>query len=207
VSDWQGVGDQRGQLLRDALAIFWVLLWLVVGGLVAIQVWSLSNISDAAEASAVAADDAGQALQELSELPLVGDGPGELGTSVREAAAEVEQNAAQTRRDVRRLSVLLGLAVAALPTTPLLALYVPQRRAFRRHVAAVRRELSEHGRTPALDAYLAHRAVAALSYGELYTVTTDPVRDLLMGRHEALADVELSRLGLPLHRTGSEPRE
>lgn len=191
-----GRSDHRTQSLGDALAVFLLVFWLTVGVLVGAQLWSLSRASEAAEASARAVDQAGRALEQISEIPLVPEAPGQLGSEVRAAADEVEQRAGEIRRDIQRLSILLGLTVALLPTAPIVAYYLPRRIRRRRYVRSLSDELDQYGATPQLEAYLAHEAVANLDYRELTALSADPVGDLLGGRHTALAAAEAERLGL-----------
>jgi hypothetical protein len=188
--------DRRTVSLLDGVAVFWVVFWLAVGLATGAQMWQLTSLSDTAEVSATAVDSAGEALESLGQLPLVGETPGELGAEVRAAAAEIAGSAQQTREDVRRLAVLLGLAVFLIPISPVLGLYLPLRLRRGAHVAAIRRELSHGHAGRAFDAYLAHRAVSSMRYGELLAVSDDPAADLAAGRHRALADAELDRLGL-----------
>jgi hypothetical protein len=188
--------DHRTIALVDALAAFWVAFWLVVAGLTGYEVWRLSRLSDTAQVSAQAADRAGQALQQLSEIPLLGPEPGELGDEVRRAAAQVRESAARTRGDVQRLAVLLGVAVFLIPSSPVLGCYLPLRLRRRREVAALRGHLGGTGPDPALEAYLAHRALANLPYPRLLEVSAEPAGDVARGRHAALAAAELDRLGL-----------
>jgi hypothetical protein len=202
VTRWSATPDYRTQALRDSLVAFWIVLWLTVGVLTGAQIWSLSEVSRAVDASATATDQAGEALQELSELPLVPEGPGRLGDEVRAAAEEIRTSAATIRADVRQLSVLVGLGIALVPTVPVVALYLPGRLRWQRTVDEVRRELDRAGRTPELDAFLAHRAVTDLSYRELTALTPDPVGDLVGNRHDALATEQLRRLGLAPARQG-----
>ena len=49
---------------------------------------------------------------------------------------------------------------------------------------------------PGLVGYLALRAATRFPYARISTVTSDPWADLQAGRHEALASLELGRLGL-----------
>lgn len=193
--------DHRTYVLRDSLVVFWMVFWLAVGILTGVQVWSLSQVSEAASASARAADTAGEALQQISEIPLVPEGPGQLGNEVRAAATEIRQSSVQIGEDVRRLSVLLGVSVALVPTAPVVAMYLPGRLRWRREVRQLRSQLERRGRTAALDAYLAHQAVSDLGPEELAAVTDDPAGDLLAGRHEQLAALQLRRLGLSAPRS------
>lgn len=187
---------QHTVLLRDAFVTFWVVLWATVGFLTALQVWSLSTVRDAAFASARAADTAGRGLQEISRLPLVPDGPGELGEQVRSAARETRASASQIEEDLRQLALLLGVAVALVPSAPLLAGYLPDRLRRVRAARVVREELDTQGRSAALDAYLAHQLVTRLTLEELRAVSADPVGDVVRGDHAPLADEHLRRLGL-----------
>lgn len=188
--------DHRTIAFMDAVAAFWLVFWLVVAGLTSVEIWSLSRLSDTAEVSAVAVDRAGQALQGLDELPLVGADSARLGTEIRAAAADITQSAAATREDVHQLSVLLGVAVFGIPASPVLGLYVPLRVRHRRDVAALRRRVRAERDDAALQAYLAQRALTHMTYDELLAVSPDPAGDLAQGRHAALADAELDRLGL-----------
>ncbi len=191
-----GTLGEWGVRILDGLVLWWVLLWLVVGGVTAYEVRQLTSISDSAEASARAADRAGEALLALGGLPFVGDDAGELGDEVQAAADEVLANATESRTTVHRLGVLFGISVALIPLSPVLWLYLPARLAHRADVAALRRRLASAPLDPALDAYLACRAVHRLPYRDLRRLTDDPIGDLHSGRTETLARAELSRLGL-----------
>ncbi len=81
---------------------------MLLGVLIGYEVRRLTSVSESAEASALAADRAGEALQSLRELPLVGEDAGELGDEVRAAAAEVLANAADSRATVNRLASWSG---------------------------------------------------------------------------------------------------
>lgn len=189
-------GDRRGRALRDSLVVFWVVLWMAVAVLTGYQVWSLSSVSDSVAASGSAADQAGEGLQRVSELPLVPEGLRDLGDSVRAAAGEIQGSAVGIRADVRRLGVLLGFSVAIIPMVPVLLWYLPGRTRRERDTRLLSEQLQRSGRTPELDAYLALRAFTELTYGELTVLTDDPAGDLLAGRHEQLAAEQLRRLGL-----------
>jgi hypothetical protein len=187
------------------VVLFWVVFWLLPGGLVGYQVWSLSDVSRSVSASARAADQAGSALQELSAIPLVPEGRGRLGQDVRAAADEIHRTSVTRREDLRRLSILLAMSVAVVPTVPVVAMYLPGRLRWRRTVRCVEATLHREGRSASLDAFLAHRAVSDLTYPQLRNVTDDPVGDLLRDRHADLADIQLARLGLH-QKSAASPR-
>lgn len=193
---WVSRADHRSVAVMDGVAVFWLVLWLVVAGLTGYEVWSLTRLSDSAVISAQAADSAGQALEGLSEIPLVGEQPGELGSEVRTAAADVQESAARTREDVRQLAVLLGLAIFLIPSSPVLGWYLPARMRRRREIQSLRGHLDGGRPDPSLGSYLAHQALVNLTYTEVMAVTRDPSGDVREGRYEALALAELDRLGL-----------
>lgn len=180
----------------DGFVILWIGLWIVLGLLTGSQVWRLSSVSDSAQASAVAANTAGEALQSLSGLPLVGDSSGQLGDEVRAAAEQVRTSAAETDVTLRRLGFLLGASIVLIPLTPVFGMYLPNRATRRREVRALRLRLRGGAMDAPLQAYLARRAVDVLPYQQLFMVTADPTGDLRDGRHDALARAELGRLGL-----------
>jgi hypothetical protein len=188
--------DHRTVQVLDGIALFWVVLWALLAGATGYQIWRLTGLSDTAEVSARAIDNAGRAVQRLSDVPLVGEGPSQLGDQIRETAQELDGRAEQTRGDVRRLSILVGLSTFLVPVSPVAGLYLPLRLSRRREIASIRSELGPGPRPPELEAYLARRALATLSFADLRRVCADPVRDLEEGRHGPLAEAELSRLGL-----------
>lgn len=188
--------DAWALAVLDGFVVFWIALWIVLGLLTGSQVWQLSSLSDSAQASAVAADTAGEALQSLSGLPLVGESSGQLGDDVRAAAEQVQASATQTDVTLRRLGFLLGASIILIPLTPVFGMYLPNRLTRGREVHALRRRLRRGAMNAPLQAYLARRAVDVLPYQQLRLVTDDPTGDLHDGRHDALARAELARLGL-----------
>ncbi len=183
-----------------------VLPWGVLGAGTGHETSQLTSVSDSAEASALASDRTGEALQSLRDLPLVGEDAGELGDEVRAAAREVSANATESRVTVERLGILLGSAIALLPLTPVLWSYVPARLTRQADAGALRRRSTSGPPDDGLTAYLAHRAVDRLPYRHLRALTDDPVGDLNAGRHDLLARAELGRLGLTTRPRGTADR-
>ena len=184
---------------RRVVAVFvviWIGVWLAVGTITAVQVRRLTEVSDSLVQSGDALDVAGTALQDIGRLPVVGDRPRALGDEVRETADDVHDAGDASRDTVRSVSVLLGLALVLIPVVPVVALYVPLRRAASRERSAVKRALSRSGSDPVLEEFLAHRAVHNLPYDSLTQVTGDPWGDLRRGSFRRLANAELTRLGL-----------
>ncbi len=188
--------DTRTLQVLDGLVTFWVVLWVVLGLLTGYEVRQLTSVSEAAQASARAADTAGEALQSLAGIPFVGDRSTELGDEVRAAAEQVRLNAEDTSVTLGRLGFLLGASIILIPLTPVFGMYLPNRLGRGRELRALRRRLRSQPMDRPLEAYLASRAVDWLPYDRLMTVSDDPVGDLREGRHGALARAELRRLGL-----------
>jgi hypothetical protein len=179
----------------SALLALWCLLWLGLGVLTGRAVWQLTELGDGVRSSGLAVDEAGQALQELGDLPVVGGTASRVAGEVRERAGEVVARGEQTRGAVQRVALVLGVAVAVLPTAPLLALSLPARLRFQRDVRAVREAMATEP-PDAVEAYLAGRALAHLPLPALRRYTPTPLADARDGRHAALAAAELARLGL-----------
>lgn len=101
----------------------WCALWLVVGVWTGYEVWQLSSLSATVGDSGRALDEAGQALESVGQVPVVGDTTEELGTRIRTNAADIVRSAGQAGESIRRLSVLLGLTIAVVPTVPVVVGY------------------------------------------------------------------------------------
>lgn len=211
-------GTTRRARTLDALALAWVALWLVVAFALGSAAWGLGDVTDAARQAASGTDQAGRAVEELGDLPLVPDRVGALGASIRDSAGRLDDQALAARTSIHRLAIGLALAVLAVATAPVWLVHLPLRARRARAVASLRAMLGpapavhrgdragpspEAGADPdepvrraAASAYLAHRAVAHLPPQRLLAITADPAGDLAAGRHDALARAELARLGL-----------
>ncbi len=194
----------------DALALTWVVVWVVAALLLGSATWGLGSVTDSARSAASAADQAGEALEDLGDVPLVPDAIGERGTAIRDQSASIDAQALSARSGVHRVAVGLGVAVFAAATAPVWLVHLPLRARRRRTVSSVLARLdgavgSTPGCDPARDrrvmsAYLAHRAVATMPPTRLLALSADPVGDLAAGRHDALARAELGRVGIDAHR-------
>ncbi len=197
------MGSARRARALDALAVLWVLVWLVAATVLGSATWGLADMTDTARSAASAADQAGRALEDLGDLPLVPDRTGELGASIREQGASIETQALTARSSIHRVAVGLGVAVFAAATAPVWLVHLPVRARRQRAIAGVLAHLGggDGGRErDAMAAYLAHRAVATMPPPRLLAVSGDPAGDLAAGRHDALARAELTRLGIDPHR-------
>lgn len=194
--------DEATVRVLDGLVIFWIALWLVVGFWSGVLIWQLSDLGDTVTRSGQALRSTGEALQVLGEVPVVGDGPGELGDEVVSTAGDIAARGQEIQTQLRQLSITLGLSIMLMPTTPVVGLYLPLRLARRRELLEVRRALSGAGLDPTLRRYLAERALAHLPYASVRQISDDPWGDIVAGRGHALARAEIVRMGL---RPPSEP--
>ncbi|MDP9342508.1 MAG: hypothetical protein M3Q23_10545 [Actinomycetota bacterium] len=187
-----------GRLVRliDAALIAWTVVWVVVGVMVARDVRGLTQLSDTVVAGGQVLRATGSELGALSSIPFVGDQIGSVGHQVNDAADQAIASGRDSAGRVRSLSVLLGFAIALIPTVPLIALYTPLRVARVREVRAVRRAMAEARGDPVFEQFLARRAAERLPYYRLRQISQDPWYDLATGRYERLAAAELERLGL-----------
>ncbi len=129
-----GAGCKKVWLL-DAVVIGWVAAWVVVGVLVGIDLHHLDRLATTLGRSGQALSQTAQALQGFTRLPLVGSHLSTIVTRIASTGRSVQANAATTRSSVNQLSYLLALAIAIIPSVPVLTAYLPrraQRRAQRR---------------------------------------------------------------------------
>ncbi len=121
----------------------------------------------------------------LQSLPMVGSTIAPLAKSAASEAASVQASGRVSARSVRRLSLLLGLAVVVAPTLPLLVLYAPFRIAPESEARAFRRALANGADDSAFEEFLAQRAVQNLPYHRLREITTNPWREIRQGNFRA----------------------
>jgi hypothetical protein len=190
-------GSARAVHLVDASLIVWIAAWIWLGIAIGHEVSSLTSLSDTVVTAGRSVQVTGQALQKLEGLPF---GVGERIAGVHEqldaAGASAVASGEQSRGNVEDLAVLLTIAIAVIPSVPVLALYVPFRISRILDVRTIRRAARRAGSDPAFEEFLARRAAENLPYHRLREVTHNPWRDLEEGRFRALAKAELARLGL-----------
>lgn len=186
---------QRSLVAIDLLVVTWTIVWIVLGVTVGAFLGRLSALGDGLQDAGRAVGRAGDAVGELSEMPLVGEGFAAIASEIREIGGETQADGRAVEEDIDRLAWLIGGSLALAPTLPILAVWVPPRLSRARERHTLRRSLRDGDRRAALG-YLANRAVATRGFRELLEVSDDPVRDLADGRYEALASLELDHLSL-----------
>ncbi len=186
----------RALRLLDALVAVWVVAWIVLALFVAREIRDLRDLSTTVVEAGAATEVTGRAVGALANLPYVGDEIERAGERAAEAGRSAQESGRSSRESTETLSILLGLAIALVPTVPVLALYAPVRVRRMRDVRAVRRALATRGADPTFEEFLARRAAQHLPYHRLRELSGNPWRDLEAGRYTALAEAELQHLGL-----------
>lgn len=188
------VSNRRTVSRVDLTLIAWILICAFLGLKAGQGIASLSGVGDDVRAIGRAVHDTGDAIDSI-DVPLVGGGIKSAGQSVSKAGADVEHRGRETHRKITRTAWLVGLAIALLPTLPLLALYVPLRRRRVRERDAVAGALDRARDDPAAERMLAERALLTLPYARLVELG-EPWRDVADGRYAELATIERERAQL-----------
>ena len=179
--------------LNVAVAI-WAALWIGIAAWTAYEVASLRSLSHTVVKAGAATESTGRALAAVGHLPFVGGRISQLAGQAVAAGASARTSGASTAATIDELAVLLGIAIALIPTVPLLALYLPLVLGWRRDRAAVRGAVARWDGEPELEAYLAHRALAHLPFEDLRELGYDGTEG--SPSNAELAAAELRRLGL-----------
>jgi hypothetical protein len=179
--------------LNVGLAI-WAACWIGIAAYTAYEVSSLRTLSHTVVKAGAATESTGHALAAIGHLPFVGGQIGQLAEQAIAAGASARSSGASTAATVDRLAVLLGIAIALIPTVPLLALYVPLLLSWRRDRAAVRPAIARWDGEAGLEAFLARRALAHMRFDELRELGYDGREG--SAPNSELAAAELRRLGL-----------
>jgi hypothetical protein len=187
------------QQLSDTATLVWVTVWPFVGRALYRTIEQLRVATgEAEEAGAGFADRLDAVARTAADVPLVG---GELRrpfTGAADAGRVLESADATAGDTVHALALWLGLLVALLPIAWVLARYLPGRLRWMREAGA-----AAQLRIDADDLHLfALRAVANAPLHVLRRAVPDPAAALARGDYEALAGIELQRLGLSV---GSAP--
>jgi hypothetical protein len=190
------VTDHRAIRTWDVILSVWVVMWSAIALVIAFEIHDLTRISDTLVDSSEVLEETGVVLTSLRDVPVVGDRVEDVEREIIEAARSARISGDASRNNITRLSVLLGLAIAFLPTVPVVGLYVPLRVSWNRDVRAVLKALRESGDDPTFREILARRAAERLPFHQLVDVSSDPWRDLERGHYDALSRAELRRLGI-----------
>ena len=118
--------------VADVAVAAWVVIWAAFAIAVFQEVRGLRDVSTTLIETGQAVDRTGAALQTLGDVPFVGADIRVYAREVRQAGRSAQRSGRSSKGHVENLSVLLAVATGLVPTVPVLALYIPLRRAWRR---------------------------------------------------------------------------
>lgn len=180
----------------DAALAVWVAAWIGLGVAIGVNVHGLTALSHTAVQDGRAIASVGHSLRSLGDVPFIGAQIARDAAQVEQAGASAAHAGQVGGQSVEALSVLLAIAVALLPSIPVVGFYLPARLDRHREARALREAVRRHAGDPEFQAFLARRALAALSYHQLRSVSSRPWADIQDGGSAALAAAELQRLGI-----------
>ena len=180
----------------DVGIVVWVVVWMAFGVILWHDIRAQTQLSGDVIKIGTAVKETGQALSVVGGLPLVGGSIGDFAAKIEKMGAEVAASGEESQAGIERTAVIAGLSVGILPAALALFLYLPVRVRWRRYVRAVADALPAFAGEPAFEQYLARRAADALPWDSLRALSPDPWQAIASGDYRALADAELSRLGL-----------
>jgi hypothetical protein len=196
--------ELAGLRLREQLADFATLLWLLFWGSLA---WRLFNLlASFAEAGRMVRGggqtmiEAGRNLGDaLAGVPLVGAGLRDVATNAfAGAGSPIADFGTSIEQFILIVSAVLALLLVLATIAPWMSRYLPWRLEQLRRMRAGHRAIRVAptiGRER-VDEVLALRAVARLDFPTLLSFTPDPLGDWASGRYDRLARAELASVGL-----------
>ena len=186
-------GMRSRQLARDGAVLAWVLLWIFLGTVVYQVVAAISEpaaaVGRGGERLAASFDEIGD---DIDSVPVVGGSLEAPFRSAAEASRDLQAEAEQQRDAIRTGALLVSSLTALAAISVIVVPYIAARLhwASEASAAAALRESSADLRL------FAFRAVANRSLRELRHAVPDPSAALASGDYDALAALELRRLGL-----------
>ncbi len=175
----------------DLLVAAWAVLW------VAVALAVVQNTRDVAKLGGTVSQ-TGSAVSQvgglINDIPLLPSNVSGASGSVQAAGASAEVNGTEGQDAANRLGIYLGIAIAILPSIPIIGLYLPIRITRVRERRVAQRALALHGHDPQFQEFLARRAIEKLDYEDVMAVSAHPWDDMKQGRFAALASAELHRL-------------
>jgi hypothetical protein len=118
--------------LADLTLVVWATVWAALAIAVFHEVRGLRDVSNTLVETGQAVDRTGRALQTLGDVPLVGREIRGYAVEVRQAGQSAQRSGRSSKGHVENLSFLLAIAIWLVAMVPVVSLYVPLRRAWRR---------------------------------------------------------------------------
>lgn len=175
----------------DLLVVAWAVLWVALAIAVVQSTRDVAKLGGTVSQTGTAVSQVGGVINDIPLLP--GD-VSSASSSVQAAGQSAQASGAQGQDAADRLGIYLGIAIALIPSIPIIGLYLPIRIARVRERRVAQRALALHGHDPQYQEFLARRALEKLAYEDIMAVSAHPWDDLSHGRFAALASAELHRL-------------
>lgn len=118
--------------LLGVFVLVWAIVWIGLGVWTRQEVHALGRLGDTVATSGTAVKRTGDALQGLGRLPFVGGEVAGIGRQVSAAGIDARRSGRSSTSAIGTLATLLAVAVALVPTVPMLALWFLARRLVRR---------------------------------------------------------------------------
>jgi hypothetical protein len=115
-----------------AFVVIWAAAWIAIGIWARHDVQSLRELGTTVVKSGTAVKQTGDALQGLRSIPFIGHDVADIGQQVAAAGIDARRSGRSSRAAVNKLATLIGVAIAIVPTVPMLALYLLAQRLARR---------------------------------------------------------------------------
>jgi hypothetical protein len=125
-----------GVRLVDLALVVWASVWAALALAVFHEVRGLRDVSNTLVETGQAVDRTGRALETLGGVPIVGKDIRGYATEVRQAGKSAQRSGRSSKDHVENLSFLLAIAIWLVAMVPVVSLYVPLRRAWRRGLLA-----------------------------------------------------------------------
>jgi hypothetical protein len=181
------------QVILDAAVVVWVVLWVGIGRRLDQLIERLAGPGRSLqEAGRSLSGRAGGLGKDVGSLPVVGHALRAPFAAVSAGGQSLQDAGIAEQHAMHTLAIWLGVLVAVLPILWLAGRYLPGRRRWIREATAAS-SIRAASSTPDLFAL---RALAHQPLSQLRKVRPDPMAAYREGDVDALAALELARLGL-----------
>jgi hypothetical protein len=110
--------------ILGVFVLLWTVVWIFMGIWTRQEVQTLRQLSNTVIQSGGAVKRTGDALQDLRSIPFVGSDVARVGRQVSASGISARRSGRSSRAAVDSLATLLGVAIALVPTVPMIVLFL-----------------------------------------------------------------------------------
>jgi hypothetical protein len=110
--------------ILGVFVVVWTIVWILLGIWTRHEVQSLRQLSNTVIQSGEAVKQTGDALQGLRSIPFVGGDVARIGRQVSASGVSARRSGRASRSAVDSLATFLGVAIALVPSVPMIALLI-----------------------------------------------------------------------------------